>query len=160
MEKDPFLVNIYLKIHNKKNLTMDDLSYLAKYAPECFEKTCRNVVYNIPEVKPVMEAGEKKHTEEKHTEVSALAVRNNEVQSLKMQSNTAQEAEEGQTIEKILENLKRLEEKELLIENVNADEVKNLLGNLYMEMLFPHNGRDTFMKLPGDEGTSFFDKKA
>ena len=35
MEKDTHLVNIYLKIHNKKTLTMDDLAYLAQYAPEC-----------------------------------------------------------------------------------------------------------------------------
>lgn len=55
MRKDTHLVNIYLKIHNKKTLTMDDLRYLAKYAPDCFEKTCQNVVYNIPETKPIME---------------------------------------------------------------------------------------------------------
>lgn len=58
MGKDTHLVNIYLKIHNKKTLTMDDLAYLAEYAPECFEKTCKNVVYNIPEAKPVMEPEE------------------------------------------------------------------------------------------------------
>ena len=49
MGKDTRLVNIYLKIHHKQPLTMDDLAYLAEYAPECFEKTCKNVVYNIPE---------------------------------------------------------------------------------------------------------------
>ena len=48
MGKDTRLVNIYLKIHHKQPLTMDDLAYLAEYAPECFEKTCKNVVYNIP----------------------------------------------------------------------------------------------------------------
>lgn len=55
MAKDTRLINIYLKIYHKKVLTMDDLGYLAKYDPECFEKTCRNVVYNVPAVKPVME---------------------------------------------------------------------------------------------------------
>ena len=55
MGKDTRLVNIYLKIHHKQPLTMDDLAYLAEYAPECFEKTCKNVVYNIPETKPIME---------------------------------------------------------------------------------------------------------
>ena len=49
MGEDTRLVNIYLKIHNKQPLFLDDLRYLAKYDPECFEKTCRNVVYNIPE---------------------------------------------------------------------------------------------------------------
>ena len=42
------LINIYIKIHNKKNITMDDLRYLAQYDPECFRKTFANVVYNIP----------------------------------------------------------------------------------------------------------------
>ena len=66
MGKDMRLVNIYLKIHNKKVITMDDLAYLAKYAPECFEKTCQNVVYNLPESKPVMETKEpEKAIEEK-----------------------------------------------------------------------------------------------
>lgn len=49
MEKDIHLVNIYLRIHNHETLTMDDLRYLAQYSPECFEITCKNVVYNIPE---------------------------------------------------------------------------------------------------------------
>ena len=31
MEKDTRLINIYLKIHHKKTLTMNDLDYLAKY---------------------------------------------------------------------------------------------------------------------------------
>ena len=55
MGKDMHLVNIYLKIHNKQCLTMDDLRYLAEYSPECFEKTCKNVVYNMPETRPIME---------------------------------------------------------------------------------------------------------
>ncbi len=55
MAKDTRLINIYLKIHNKRTLTMDDLGYLAKYDPECFEKTCKNIVYKIPEIKSIME---------------------------------------------------------------------------------------------------------
>ena len=54
MEKDTRLINIYLKIHHKRTLTIDDLNYLAEYDPECFKKTCKNVVYNIPETKPIM----------------------------------------------------------------------------------------------------------
>ncbi len=54
MEKDTRLINIYLKIHHKRSLTISDLSYLAQYDPECFKKTCKNVVYNIPETKPIM----------------------------------------------------------------------------------------------------------
>ena len=54
MEKKTELINIYLKIHQKRDLTLDDLRYLAYYDPECFEKTCKNVVYNIPQAKPVI----------------------------------------------------------------------------------------------------------
>ena len=137
MEKDTHLVNIYLKIHNKKTLTMDDLAYLAQYAPECFEKTCKNVVYNIPESKPVMEPA---------------AVEPSMDETVIATSDT-------QNIEDILENLKRLEKNDFPISDIDADEVKSLLGNLYMELLFPHNDIDTFMDMTSDGRTSLFDKK-
>ena len=54
MGKDTRLVNIYIKIHNKRDLTIEDLNYLAKYDPECFEKTCKNVVYNVPDAKQIL----------------------------------------------------------------------------------------------------------
>ena len=138
MGKDAHLVNIYLKIHNKRNLTMDDLSYLARYAPECFEKTCKNVVYNIPEAKPIMESAA---VEPSHDEVKP-------------------EPSERQSIEHVLDNLKRLETNDFPTLSVDADEVKNLLGNLYMELLFPHNDKDTFMDISNNRYTSKFDKKA
>ena len=56
MDKNNRLINIYIKIHNKRTITMEDLQYLAKYDPECFRKTCANVVYNMPETKAVMNA--------------------------------------------------------------------------------------------------------
>lgn len=135
MGKDTHLVNIYLKIRNKQLLTMDDLRYLAKYDPECFEKTCKNVVYNIPEAKPIMEptASKSQETDQK------------------------QETSDQQNVEKILENLKRLEIEEFPVTDIDADTVKSLLGNLYMELLFPHNDKDTF--IPNSGNTSFFDKK-
>ena len=37
MEKDTRLINIYLKIHHKRSLTISDLSYLAQYDPECLQ---------------------------------------------------------------------------------------------------------------------------
>ena len=55
MGKDTRLVNIYIKIHNKRTLTMEDLKYLSKYDPECFEKTCKNIVYKMPEAKEVLQ---------------------------------------------------------------------------------------------------------
>lgn len=139
MGKDTHLVNIYLKIHNKQTLTMDDLGYLAKYAPDCFEKTCKNVVYNVPEAKPIMEP-----------EPAAPESLNDEAEP---------EVSERQNIEKVLENLKRMEIEDFPITSVDADQVKSLLGQLYMELLFPHNDKDTFINMMGDGGISFFDRK-
>ena len=138
MGKDTHLVNIYLKIHNKKTLTMDDLAYLAKYSPECFEKTCKNVVYNIPETKPIMEPPAPKVQDEE----------------------AKPEPSEQQKIEKVLDNLKRLEIDEFPITDVDAEKVKSLLGNLYMELLFPHNDQDTFMDMTINASTPLFNKKA
>ena len=148
MGKDISLINIYLKIHNKKPLTMDDLRYLAEYDPECFEKTCKNVVYNIPEVKPIMEP-----------EISEPI--KNELVIKPIRDEFEAEVVEWQGIEKILENLKRLEISDIPISDVDADKVKNLLGNLYMELLFPHNDKYTFVNMADEEGnTSSFDIKA
>ena len=41
MGKDTHLINIYLKIHNKKTLTMDDLAYLAKYSQSVLRKLAK-----------------------------------------------------------------------------------------------------------------------
>ncbi len=138
MGKDTHLINIYLKIHNKKTLTMDELGYLAEYDPECFAKTCKNVVYNIPETKSIMEP----------------------IVSVSAYNETELESSEQQNIEKILENLKRLELNDFPVTNIDVDKVKNLLGNLYMELLFPHNDKDTFIKMTDNEIISSFDKKA
>lgn len=137
MAKDTYLINIYLKILNKKNLTMDDLRYLAEYDPECFQKTCKNVVYNFPESKPIMEP------EAPGTEIAEHH----------------QQLSETQIIQKILANLKELEVNNYLFTNVQADKVKTLLGNLYLELLFPHNDKDMFMNLMESENTSSFDAK-
>lgn len=138
MEKDNFLLNIYLKIHNKRPITMDDLRYLAQYDPECFEKTCKNVVYNLPESKPIMEPAST------------------------MPSNSQPPLQSAETFDvlAILENLKHLESDEYFFANVDADRVKNLLGNLYMELLFPHNDKDTFLHMIEKGETSTFDIKA
>lgn len=148
MEKDISLINIYLKIHNKKPLTVDDLRYLAEYDPECFEKTCKNVVHNIPEAKPIMEPDSAK----------SFA---NEPKPRASWNGSAPESFEWRSIENILDNLKRLEINDILVSDVDADKVKNLLGNLYMELLFPHNDKDAFVNMADNGGnTSTFDKKA
>ena len=143
MKKDTRLINIYLKIHHKKTLTMDDLRYLAKYSPECFEKTCKNVVYNFPESKPVMEPDMPK------PQSTALRV----IPQPQAQSS------ESQNIERILENLKYLDANRLSSAGVDVEKVKTLLGNLYMELLFPHNDKEQFINVMETE-TSRFDKKA
>ena len=137
MGKDNYLINIYLKIHNKRTLTMDDLAYLAEYDPECFEKTCKNVIYNIPEIKSIMEP--------------EIVYTSGDVPE--------PEAYEWQSIEKVLENLKRLEINEIPVANIDTDEVKNLLGNLYMELLFPHNDKYAFVNMTDNGNTSMFDQK-
>lgn len=139
MEKTNQLINIYLKIHNKRPITMDDLRYLAQYDPECFEKTCKNVVYNLPESKPIMEPAPAA------TYVSTLPV---------------QEPTETFNVLAILNNLKQLEVSDFLLGSVDAQQVKNLLGNLYMELLFPHNDKETFIHGVEPATKSQFDQKA
>lgn len=147
MKKDTHLINIYLKIHNKRTLTMDDLRYLAQYAPDCFEKTCQNVVYNVPAAKPIMEPAP---TEPVKTLNLPAVIPN---------APAKQESTEHKKIEKVLENLKLLEANEFPLADMNADTVKNLLGNLYMELLFPHNDKDTFFNVSQESGKSMFDRK-
>lgn len=142
MGKDTRLINIYLKIHNKKTITMDDLRYLAEHDPECFEKTCKNVVYNIPEVKPIMEP----------VVSEVLSV------EPKRELSGGQNSD-WQNIGKILENLKRLEINEFPIADIDAGEIKNLLGNLYMELLFPHNDKYTFINMADNGNKPILDKK-
>ena len=149
MRKDTHLINIYLKIYNKVQLTWEDLRYLAKYDPECFEKTCKNVVYNIPEVKPIMEP-----------EPDTSEPIKDEPESKPLRNEFEAEVPEWQGIEKILENLKHMEINDIPISDVDVGTVKDLLGNLYMEKLFPHNDKYAFVDMPDNSNTSLFDKKA
>jgi len=143
MKKDTHLINIYLKIHNKKTLTMDDLRYLAKYDPDCFEKTCQNVVYNIPEAKPIMDSV---------APVASAAADSN--------AKLLPQLSEKHNIDIILDNIKLLESDMPTLYQVNADEVKSLLGNLYMELLFPHNDQYSFLEASSPLPAPSFDKKA
>ena len=149
MEKDTRLVNIYLKIHNKRSITVDDLRYLAEHDPECFEKTCKNVVYNLPQSRPIVDpqigdnstgaakiaGGGTDATELVGSQFDATA----DVDTWDVPSNFDARA--------VLRNLKKMEIGNNLFADVDLEEVKDLLGNLYMELLFPHN----------DEEESFFD---
>ncbi|MGN1314827.1 MAG: hypothetical protein ACI4VG_07440 [Lachnospiraceae bacterium] len=138
MEKNTHLINIYLKIHHKQDLSMDDLRYLAQYDPECFEKTCKNVVYRLPESKPIMEPPVPKISEEK----------------------PRQETDNRMNIERILDNLKHLKINSLPVPDMDIGKIRNLLGSLYMELLFPHNDTDTYMSITQGEIKSSFDQRA
>ena len=163
MAEDTRLVNIYLKIHNKQPLFIDDLRYLAKYDPECFEKTCKNVVYNIPESRPIMEPVVETGNEVEQRDNFVPNQKENWKRRklvIKPAPVNSTKDEARADIEAILDNLKQLERDELPVSDMDVEKVKNLLGNLFMEQLFPHNDKDTFMEfLPGKQN-SFFDKKA
>lgn len=135
------LINIYIKIHNKKNITLDDLRYLAQYDPECFRKTCANVVYNIPETKVVMQNAESEQTAETTMEAKELPQEEFDVMA-------------------VLDNLKQMDADEAFYKDIDAKRVKNLLGNLFMELLFPHNDQETFIYEDVGEDDPTFDMKA
>lgn len=138
MGKDMHLINIYLKIHHKRTITLDDLRYLAQYDPECFEKTCKNVVYNLPESKPIMQLP---------AIIPEIPKGNPPTSDL-------------QSIDIVLDNLKHMETNDFLYTNINADTVKSLLGNLYMELLFPHNDEETLFSAMDNINVPTFDQKA
>lgn len=145
MEKKMELLNIYLKIHQKRDLTWEELEYLARFDPECFEKTCKNVVYNIPQAKPVILPEEEKK-EVKH--------------SLDETENENEKAQKLLWMKQMLEKMRHMEMKQLPVVEVDIGRVKNLLGDLYMELMFPHNDQDSFWAATMEEKGSMFDKKA
>lgn len=148
MENKIRLADIYIKIYNKRSLTMDDLTFLAKYDPECFAKTCQNLVYNIPETKELLKPeGTKKKVKENLSEETEVPT--GEPVVLKRES-----------MEQILDNLRKMDMKELPIQEVKTEKVKNLLGSLYMEKLFPHNDREQYFNMEKEQEESKFNKKA
>ena len=52
-----------------------------------------------------------------------------------------------------------MEINEIPVANIDTDEVKNLLGNLYMELLFPHTDKYAFVNMTDNGNTSMFDQK-
>ena len=145
MGKYTRIVNIYIKIHNKRTLTIDDLKYLSKYDPECFEKTCKNIVYKIPEAEEILQP-------QKTPEGAALI-------PAPMVPLMEKPQADKQKIEAVLDNLGKMEVAELPIQDVDSDTVKELLGSLYMELLFPHNDRERFFSMEESENLSVFNKK-
>lgn len=165
MGKDTRLVNIYLKIHNKRAITMDDLRYLAEYSPECFEKTCKNVIYNRPETKPVMTPATSDIPNNlwNPPATASSSPENATVEKSLLKAEFTSSPAPQENITQILANLSHLESGTFPISHIDAGEVKNLLGNLYMELLFPHNDKDSFFDMGyamGYEAAPQFDCKA
>ena len=149
MEKDTRLINIYLKIHNKWPITVDDLRYLAEHDPECFEKTCKNVVYNLPQSKPLVDPDAEKPKALSPAGSGAGGIGEETVgtQFDAAADQYAWDVPSTFNARAVIKNLKRAEIGDTLFAGVDLEQVKDLLGNLYMELLFPHN----------DEEESFFD---
>lgn len=150
MKKNARLADIYIKIYNKKPLMWEDMKFLAVYDPECFEKTCKNLIFNIPETKKLMEP-----LEEKEPALPPLYRKTELLPALPKNPVLS----EKDRIEVLLENLKKMERDEFGVQEVSLEKVKNLLGNLYMEMLFPHNDRDKYFQFEHHD-SSIFNKKA
>ncbi len=152
--KDLKLVNIYIKIHNKMILTMDDLAYLAKYNPECFKKTCDNLIYKMPEAKTLVKPpGETPVSEQKQD--TAAKSENNPFEM------TAEEKlQNKRMILQFLENMKKTESGNVnALQKINVAQVKELLGNLYMENLFPHNGLQGYFDVSEEESAPAFNRR-
>ena len=90
---------------------MNDLRYLADYDPECFEKTCKNVVYNIPQAKPVILQKE----EPKESTVPPQKIENRDM-------------EMRYTIDQIVDNLKHIEAEKIPVGEIDVERVKKILG--------------------------------
>ncbi len=154
-EKDMRLVNIYIKIHNKKPLLMDDLAYLAKYNPECFKKTCDNLIYNIPEAKALVAVPEEEVSQE-HSQITP-----EETKGTLFQISAEEKAQIERVIMQFLENLKDMESSEVnTLQSVDVAQVKDLVGNLYMEKMFPHSGMQEYFDIHKQEPTSTFNARA
>lgn len=130
---------------------MDDLVFLAKYDRECFEKTCQNVLYNLPESKPLMQKTSEQEESDRAARMAATFPPAYMTPPQKTYSSKDQ-------VETVLARLRKLEAEELLVQNVNAEQVKTLIGSLFMEQLFPHDDRMQYFDMQEGE-TSIFNKK-
>lgn len=142
MGENARLAAIYVKIYNKQTLTIDDLAFLAQYDPECFTKTCQNLIYNMPETRELMT----QEPEEIEMETQ---------QSAKEEKVVSPE----ERVNLLLENLRKMKMEEIPVKEVNPDRVKNLLGSLYMEMLFPHNDKSRYFEMKPETEEAKFNKK-
>ena len=234
MKKNIRLANLYVKIRNKRALTIDDLIFLSKFDPECFKKTCSNLLYNLPEAGVLLEnernassktasvkqenttrqgsqpegysqPTDKEHSMEQsqspgheqstsHSRPTGQEHSMAQSQSPGHEQSTSHSRPTGQEhsiaqsqspdrdqpavhshpsntmfvsksnleqekVDALLDNLKKMEWEGSVITEIDSDKVKNLLGNLYMEMLFPHDDKVKFFCLEDHIECSLFNKK-
>lgn len=185
MEKNVRLANIYIKIHNKSALTVDDMRFLAIYDPDCFAKTCKNLLYNMPEAKPLTEkeipsqniSSSDLYYLEKNNQAGhsgAVPAESREANSCYGESGNANcnTADSNSTDKKtndlsefkspeqikaelFLNNLSKIDLTDFVFHGINTEHVKNLVGNLYMEMLFPHNNKNNYFEMYNEDESSF-----
>ena len=140
MIKNTRLTNIYIKIHNHRNLTFDELVYLSKYDPDCFMKTCDNIIYNEPKAKKILQP------EEVSEAVSEPEVKE-DVEEVKMEQ-----------INQVLDHLKSVIIEDIPIEGISPETVKELLGELYMERIFPHSDKINYLDITSEKPECKFNK--
>ena len=159
MARNIGLANIYVKIRNKRALTIDDLVFLSIFDPECFKKTCSNLLYKLPEAKVLMEK-KKEKTDNTHVQGQEEVYEppqqlNDPIYSMFVSKSTL----EQEKVEALLDNLKKMEWEGNVIKEIDNEKVKNLLGDLYMEMLFPHDDKVKYFCLEDHIECSLFNKK-
>ena len=150
MKKNIRLADIYVRIYNKRPLTLDDLVFLSKYDRECFEKTYQNVMYTLADAR-----GQKKPAV-----MDEKSVKECGPDTEKAENEQRTEKSEKPDIKKLLRNIQQMQWEDFPVPLVEADNVKNLLGSLYMEKLFPHNDKYRYFQLEDGADTSTFNKQA
>ena len=55
----------------------------------------------------------------------------------------------------LLQNLRKMKMEEMQVKDLDPARVQNLLGSLYMEMLFPHNEKSRYFEMKDTEDSKF-----
>lgn len=132
-QKDLKLVDIYIRIHNRQVLTMDDLAYLAKYNPVCFKKTCDNLIYKKQETKVT----EKTAAEIPEKTIVARVRRNTSPKTGRSSFEVTAEdkLQNNRVMEQLMESFKKIESggfgRVSTLQNIDMSQMQELLGDLF-----------------------------
>lgn len=151
-EKNIKLTNIYLRIHHRKSLTMDDLAYLAKHNPVCFKMTCDKLLQRMPETKALVTPVEK---------TPAPEIKKGKTQELKrtpFEVIAEEKLRSEHVIRQVIRGLKNIENGGFdALQGINAAQVKELLGELLFENLFSNNVMPGYFEMLPEGSKSAFD---